>query len=565
MGRKVGLTLAIILLVSGIICGVTGLILSIRSKSDASVLDAFDPQSFTEGRTGILIIEKDGINQLEEDFCFYNAYRDDDNDGWRGVPISGFNYDKHAAGVFLLPQTADGNIRLRVKLRKASQETREKIINNIHDHYKDRWEKIKDRDDLSEELKETFKHIASDEGRKELDAGVSEYECVVISSETAVLTKIVTVAVILVAIGCILLIFVLLSYKFSVKRILAVTGILVLICMVSLAVILRKKLQTAGSLNSCADGVYTLNYVDDYKLDKLLESEVSDERELMLWISKNLFYGYPIQGDSFVPGCSAFAAVSPEGDHLMGRNTDYPECDTMVIYTSPKDGYASISFVDLEVLNIGRLEGQISPTSLEGRAYSLALPYAITDGMNEAGLGMSILQLNEKAIHQDNGKPDIMMNVAARAILDKCKDVDEAVSFLKSYDMQTVFDGAFHFHIADKSGRSVVVEWMDNEMIVTDSVAVTNYVVGIPDYYENEDYGDGRYEKLMEELDKCNSVADEDQAMCFLSEVGHDNRESDGNGTEWSCVYNLDKFEATACFDVKYDQPITFNRQTFSK
>ena len=140
MGRKVGLTLVIILLVSGIICGVTGLILSIRSKSDASVLDAFDPQSFTEGRSGILIIEKDGINQLEEDFCFYNAYRDDDNDGWRGVPISGFNYDKHAAGVFLLPQTADGNIRLRVKLRKASQETREKIINNIHDHYLDRFE-----------------------------------------------------------------------------------------------------------------------------------------------------------------------------------------------------------------------------------------------------------------------------------------------------------------------------------------------------------------------------------------------------------------------------------------
>lgn len=30
----------------------------------------------------------------------------------------------------------------------------------------------------------------------------------------------------------------------------------------------------------------------------------------------------------------------------------------MVIYTSPKDGYASISFVDLEVLNIGSLEGQ---------------------------------------------------------------------------------------------------------------------------------------------------------------------------------------------------------------
>ena len=111
----------------------------------------------------------------------------------------------------------------------------------------------------------------------------------------------------------------------------------------------------------------------------------------------------------------------------------------------------------------------------------------------------------------------------------------------------------------------MVIEWMDNEMIVTDSKAVTNYVVGIPDYYENEDYGDGRYEKLMEELDKCNSVADTDQAMCFLSEVGHDNRVSDGNGTEWSCVYNLDRFEATACFDVKYDQPVTFNRQTFSK
>ena len=60
-----------------------------------------------------------------------------------------------------------------------------------------------------------FNHHLSLPTGEELDAGVSEYECVVISSETAVITKIVTVAIVLVAIGCILLIFVLLSYKRS--------------------------------------------------------------------------------------------------------------------------------------------------------------------------------------------------------------------------------------------------------------------------------------------------------------------------------------------------------------
>ena len=40
-----------------------------------------------------------------------------------------------------------------------------------------------------------------------------------------------------------------------------------------------------------------------------------------------------------------------------------------------------------------------------------------------------------------------------------------------------VYKRQFHFFIADKSGKSLIVEWLDNEMVITEDTAVTNFAV----------------------------------------------------------------------------------------
>ena len=58
-----------------------------------------------------------------------------------------------------------------------------------------------------------------------------------------------------------------------------------------------------------------------------------------------------------------------------------------------------------------------------------------------------------------------------------------------------------HFALADRSGRSVVVEYIDDEMVVTDTPAVTNFYLA-----EGRKQGIGtaqshtRYERLMKRL-----------------------------------------------------------------
>ena len=53
--------------------------------------------------------------------------------------------------------------------------------------------------------------------------------------------------------------------------------------------------------------------------------------------------------------------------------------------------------------------------------------------------------------------------------------VDEAIELLKQYDMNSSIGAAHHFAIADKSGKSVVVEYVNGEMLVAETNIVTNH------------------------------------------------------------------------------------------
>lgn len=133
---------------------------------------------------------------------------------------------------------------------------------------------------------------------------------------------------------------------------------------------------------------------------------------------------------------------------------------------------------------------------------TLAALYAPLDGMNEAGLAVSVNMIQDSAtIEQDTGKPDITTTTAIRLLLDQAGDVDEALNLLKQYDLHASMGMMNHFAIADAAGRSVAVEYIDNEMIVIDTPALTNFYLA-----EGEKNGIGtqqsheRYDILMERL-----------------------------------------------------------------
>ncbi len=339
------------------------------------------------------------------------------------------------------------------------------------------------------------------------------------------------------------------------KIILIILAVIILVIIIPL-LIFAKQIATMSSLKKVDEGIYSIHVSYDYKLDKALSADISTEEELFQWMSHELLYDLaPVQAEIQPFGCSSFLVSDPDGNDLFGRNFDYYPGDCCVVYSTPGDGYDSIGMANLSFLSLSGDKKVAEPDSFTGRVISRLAPYCTVDGVNEKGLAVSVLQLDSININQETDAPDIEILLAIRGILDTCANVDEAEAFLERYDMHTPSGLSYHLFIADSSGRSVVAEWIGNELVVADQDAVTNYIVNDPDYYLRY-IGDGRYETLVEILDWSEGVLSEEQAFMLLESVEQRN-------TQWSCIYDLDNFSLTFCADKDFEQTYSFTPDDF--
>lgn len=327
-----------------------------------------------------------------------------------------------------------------------------------------------------------------------------------------------------------------------------VYGILIIVP----AVLLFNHIRTMLTVKKAGDGLYTMKNLECTDTQGMLDSGAANVNDLINWIFDNHFYGIRPQLEIEKSGCAAFAAVTPEGDHIFGRNFDYPETDTLLVYSHPDGCYESIGVADLGIFGVGQ-NYPISPDSMFGKLYMVFTPYVIVDGMNEKGVGAGILELSTDEIRQDNGKPDLLIFFAVRAVLDKCASVDEALELLASYDIQSDLGATYHLFITDKTGKYVVVEWLDGEMVVVEHPCCTNSVIA-PGAHYNEGLVDDRLPAIENCLGN-DRIVTEKEAMEILEKV------KDNQITEWSCVYNLDDFTVSICLDGDYTKVYTFRAE----
>lgn len=261
----------------------------------------------------------------------------------------------------------------------------------------------------------------------------------------------------------------------------------------------------------------------------------SSDGEVVEFLSSHLLVDFDILGSLF--GCSTIAVGSPEGDRLFGRNFDWQNCDALVISTKPEEGYASISTVNMDF--ISQSGGAVGAVLKFNDVRTLAALYAPLDGMNEAGLAVSVNMIQDSAtIDQNTDKPDITTTTAIRLMLNKAGNVEEALGLLEQYDMHASMGMMIHFALADTTGRSVVVEYVNNEMIVTETPVVTNFYLA-----EGEKNGIGtaqsheRFETLTRALSETGTMSME-EVRDALDSVSKDNF-GEFESTEWSAVFNL--------------------------
>lgn len=313
-----------------------------------------------------------------------------------------------------------------------------------------------------------------------------------------------------------------------------------------------------SEITELEDGFFAVRYEGDDGFEEFLaQGGASSDSEVVAYLSGHLLSGLDLGflGDIF--GCSTIAAVSPEGEALFGRNFDWNTCETMVVASVPENGYASISTVNMDFITQSA-GGVVSAALRMDEVRTLAALYAPLDGMNEAGLAVSVNMIQDSVtIEQDTGKPNITTTTAVRLLLNQATDVDEALELLSQYDLHASMGMMIHFALSDRTGHSVVVEYIDNEVTVTETPVVTNFYLA-----EGEKYGIGteqsheRYEILTERLADSEFLNITDMRDA-LDSVSKDNFEEFAS-TEWSAVFNLDTGIAHYWHRENYENQYTF-------
>lgn len=308
------------------------------------------------------------------------------------------------------------------------------------------------------------------------------------------------------------------------------------------------------------EGLSAVRYDGDYGFDAFLsQGGAASDREVISYLAENLLSGMDL-GDmlSGVFGCSTISVQSPESDWLFGRNFDWNACEAMVVESHPEDGYVSLSTVNMDFITQNVGGGAIGMALSLDHVKTIAALYAPLDGMNEAGLAVSVNMIQDaSSIDQDTDKPDLTTTTAIRLLLDKAGSVEEALELLTQYDLHGSMGMMIHFAIADASGRSVAVEYINNEMVVTETPVLTNFYLA-----EGEKQGIGtaqsheRYELLLECLDKTPQMTMQD-VRDALNRVSKDNF-GEFESTEWSIVMNLTTKEASYYHRENYEQAYTF-------
>ena len=327
-------------------------------------------------------------------------------------------------------------------------------------------------------------------------------------------------------------------------------------------------LKGAFSVQKLDEGLYCMEFHGDDGFDGLLEQGGGHTSgEMVPYINGFLSGGHfkaPAQDHvSQDFGCSALTVMSPEGGALMGRNFDFASATGMIVHSIPKNGYESVSTFNTEFLGMG--EGWL-PEGFKNQYISLACLFFALDGINEKGLAVADLMAGDDAeTHQNTGKAALTTTASVKYLLNKAATVEEALELLQSIDMHSDIGAAHHLAISDASGRSVVVEYVDNRMIVVESPAVANHYlcdeklnVGLLEW-------DHRYEQLCMRYEETGGVMTMDGLTSAIESVAQEEHEGEFLGTAWTMLMDLHDPSVTYYSRRHFDNPFHFDLKCNSK
>ena len=233
------------------------------------------------------------------------------------------------------------------------------------------------------------------------------------------------------------------------------------------------------------------------------------------------------------PACTAFI-LHQGGRTFVGNNEDSWCVDGRVRFVPGEEG---------------RL-GAVYFSSWRGHPY---MPWIDQLGMNEAGLVFDGLTVQPMDVAPSPGKPALEFNALTNRVLEQCRDVPEAVAFLRECDLALLHKSMIF--LADAQGRYAVVQ--NDTILVGDEpyFAVGNWRLG-----RTTDMDAIPIPRLQQgrALLKAGVAPTVNGAWSVLEGM-QSCRDFIGNGTFFSTLFEPDSGRVHVAFYHDYDHRITFD------
>jgi len=211
--------------------------------------------------------------------------------------------------------------------------------------------------------------------------------------------------------------------------------------------------------------------------------------------------------------CSIFS-TSAENSVIMGRNWDNQNVGSIIVslYHPPK-GYSSVSFARAIDMGFSLNMDLVKLNSSELGNRLLLAPFYATDGINERGLAVAVAGVEQTTHKPKDGEQLVFVTFLVRKILDHARNIEEAVSLAETFVPFDLDKNSLntHFLIADSSGRSVILEYSQDQWrtIYGDSsrqVLTNNPIYNVPDAKLRDQCR--RYRGISETLEKTREPVD---------------------------------------------------------
>jgi hypothetical protein len=323
---------------------------------------------------------------------------------------------------------------------------------------------------------------------------------------------------------------------------------------------LKDAVRTLGSLRQVpGSNAYVMDYHLDYNLREIRENgmdvnnlEDSCLRTLLpdflmpaLTRLKRLYLEDRIETVAANSHhCSTLALRGKSDEVFFGRNFDWHHDAYLILRIHDRGGCASIAVIDLAYLNLNRPD--LAESGMLDRLPLLFAPYYVMDGVNRHGVAVSSMSVRAKP-PRDPAKPDIIHSTLMRLVLDVATNVDEAEKLVREFNVHFV-DTQAHMMIADATGHSKIVEFIDGEIRVTSSSGEWQLCANNLVWDKTEEEKDAlcdRYRTGSEWAERLSGSADYEEALKATRSMSVKNR------TMWTSVYNLTTREARILYKSK--------------